>query len=141
MASDTPPLAGLRRLSAAVVAWSRENTLESVATILLGAGGLIFPPIWLIGAMVAMASKVWDYRDKWVGLAGPFLLTVLGTAAGVILAGGPSSLGHDVHVGWVSADIASRLAAVLGATYLAWRSVQGRRPAAVPPWNKPHRVS
>ncbi len=139
-ASEASRLVGVRRMSTAVVAWSREKTLESVATILLGVGGVIFPPIWLLGAVVALASKVWDYRDKWVGLAGPILLTVVGTAAGVILAGSQSSLGHDLHVGWLSADIASRISAALGTAYLAWRSVHGRRPAAVPPWNKPHRV-
>ncbi|MGO8962083.1 MAG: hypothetical protein ACLQFR_32620 [Streptosporangiaceae bacterium] len=133
-------LAGLRRIWAAVVGWFRDKTLESVATILLGVGGVIFPPIWLLGAMVALASRVWDGRDKLLGLAVPVLLTIVGTAAGVILAGSQSSLGHDVHVGWVSANIASRAAAALGATYLAWRSVRGRRPAAAPPWNKPYRV-
>ena len=70
-ASEASRLVGVRRMSTAVVAWSREKTLESVATILLGVGGVIFPPIWLLGAVVALASKVWDYRDKWVGLAGP----------------------------------------------------------------------
>ncbi len=138
--SEAPLLARVRRLAAAVIGWSRDKPLESVATILLGLGGLIFPPIWLLGAMVAIASKVWDYRDKWLGLALPILLTVVGTAAGVILNGSQSSLGYDVHVGWLSADIASRIAAVLGTAYLAWRSVHGRRPEAVPPWNKPHRV-
>jgi hypothetical protein len=111
-----------------------------VATILLGVGGLIFPPVWFLGAAVALASKVWDGHDKWVGLAVPILLTIVGTAAGVILAGSRLSLDHYVHVGWLSADIASRVSAVLSAAYLAWRSVQGRRPAPVLPRNKPHRV-
>jgi hypothetical protein len=89
---------------------------------------------------VALASKIWDGHDKWVGLAVPILLTIVGTAAGVILAGSRLPLDHYVHVGWVSADIASRVSAVLSAAYLAWRSVQGRRPAPVLPQNKPHRV-
>ena len=130
----------MRRVSAAVVGWTRDKTLESVATILLGLGGVIFPPIWLLGAMVALASKVWDYRDKWLGLAIPIVLTIVGAAAGMILAGSQTSFGHDLHVGWVSADIASRISAALSAIYLAWRSVHGRRPDAVPPWNKPYRV-
>jgi hypothetical protein len=137
---ERPRFAQIRSTSAAVVGWTRDKTLESVATILLGLGGLIFPPIWLLGAALALASKVWDYRDKWVGLAVPIVLTMVGTAAGVILAGSHSSFGRDLHVGWVSADIASRVSAVLGAIYLAWRSVHGRRPDAVPPWNKPHRI-
>ncbi|HEY2639507.1 MAG TPA: hypothetical protein VGI66_06435 [Streptosporangiaceae bacterium] len=129
-----------RRKTLAVATWSRRNPQESVATILLGVGGLIFPPVWFLGAAVALASKVWDGHDKWVGLAVPILLTIVGTAAGVILAGSRLSLDHYVHVGWLSADIASRVSAVLSAAYLAWRSVQGRRPAPVLPRNKPHRV-
>jgi hypothetical protein len=139
-ATEGPRPARIRRASAAVVGWTRDKTLESVATILLGLGGVIFPPIWLLGAMVALASKVWDYRDKWVGLAVPIVLTIVGTAAGLILTGSQSSFGHDLHVGWVSADVSSRISAALGAIYLAWRSVRGRRPDAGPPWNKPHRV-
>jgi hypothetical protein len=90
--------------------------------------------------MLALASKVWDYRDKWLGLAIPIVLTIVGTAAGLILAGSQTSFGYDVHIGWVSADIASRVSAALSAAYLAWRSVHGRRPDAVPPWNKPYHV-
>ncbi len=139
--SGTAPRFGrIRRASAAVVGWTRGKTLESVATILLGLGGVIFPPVWLLGAMVALASKVWDYRDKWVGLAVPIVLTIVGTAVGVILAGSQTSFGHDLHVGWVSADISSRVSAALSASYLAWRSVHGRRPDAVPPWNDPYHV-
>jgi hypothetical protein len=135
-----PRFPRIRRASAAVVRWTRDKTLESVATILLGLGGVIFPPIWLLGAMLALASKVWDYRDKWLGLAIPIVLTIVGTAAGLILAGSQTSFGYDVHIGWVSADIASRVSAALSAAYLAWRSVHGRRPDAVPPWNKPYHV-
>jgi hypothetical protein len=67
------------------------------------------------------------------------LLTVIGTVAGVV-AGGKGGVGDSVHDGWVAANIISRLAAVLGAAYLAWRSGHGRRPPAVPPWNKQHKV-
>jgi hypothetical protein len=112
-----------------------------VATILLGLGGAIFPPVWLLGVVVALASRVWDYRDKWVGLAIPIVLTIVGTAAGLILTGSQSSFRNDLHVAWVSADISSRVSALLGASYLAWRSVRGKRPDAVPPWNKPRRIS
>ena len=45
--------------------------------MLLGVGGLILPfPFWLIGGLVALRSRRWDARDKWVALAGPPLVAV-----------------------------------------------------------------
>ena len=85
------------------------------------------------------ASRLWDYRDKWVGLALPLLLTVIGTAFGVTR-GGQVSVGEGVHEGWVYAVVISRIAAALGAGYLSWRTLHGRRPPAVPPWNRPHKI-
>jgi hypothetical protein len=117
----------------------RKQPVESVAATLLGIGGAAFPPVWLLGAAVALASRIWDRGDKWAGLALPVLATVVGTVIGVCLTAG-SSLGHDIHNGWLFADILSRVAAVLGASYLAWRAVHGRRPPAVPPWAKAHKL-
>jgi hypothetical protein len=117
----------------------RRQPVESVAATLLGIGGAAFPPVWLLGAVVALGSRIWDGRDKWTGLALPVLATILGTVAGVCLTGG-ASLGHDVHNGWVFADVLSRIAALLGAAYLARRAAHGRRPPAVPPWARPHKV-
>jgi hypothetical protein len=129
-----------RQLLAGVGGWSRRNKLEAVAVALLGLGGAIFPPVWLLGALVALGSRLWDYRDKWVGLALPVLLTVIGTAAGVAV-GGRASFGHGMHEAWVFAVDISRATAVLSALYLGWRASRGRRPPAVPPWDKPHRVA
>jgi hypothetical protein len=111
-----------------------------VAVGLLGIGGAIFPPVWLLGAAVALASRLWDYHDKWVSLALPVLLTVIGTAAGFAV-GSRGSFGHGIHEGWVFAVDISRATAVLSACYLARRAARGRRPAAVPPWDRPHRVT
>ncbi len=129
-----------RQLLARVGGWSRRNKLEAVAVTLLGLGGAIYPPVWLLGALVALASRLWDYRDKWAGLAVPVLLTVIGTAAGVAV-GGRASFGHGMHEAWVFAVDISRATAVLSAVYLGWRAAHGRRPPAVPPWDKPHRVA
>ena len=120
--------------------WSWGNKLEAVALALLGLGGAIFPPVWLLGAMVALASRLWDYRDKWVGLSLPVLLTVIGTAAGIAV-GGQGSFGHAIHDGWVFAVGISRATAVLSACYLGLRAAHGRRAPAVPPWDKPRRVA
>ncbi len=128
-----------RRALTAFGAWYRRSPLEASAVVLLGLGGAIYPPIWLLGAVVALASRMWDYRDKWAGLALPLLLTLLGTAVG-IANGSHVSAGQGVHEGWVYAVVTSRVAAVLSAWYLGWRSLHGRRPPAVPPWNKPHKI-
>ncbi|MFZ0048294.1 MAG: hypothetical protein WAL16_20800 [Streptosporangiaceae bacterium] len=124
------------------VSWARSHPLEAFSVALLGLGGLIFPPVWLLGAAVALASRRWDYRDKWLGLALPILLAVIGTAAGFAEGGGHGGgVHHGLHMAWVYADIVSRLAAVLGAAYLAWRTVHVRRPPAGAPWNRPHKAS
>jgi hypothetical protein len=138
-AGSAPARAAL--ILARLADWSRRHKLEAVAIVLLGIGGAIFPPVWLLGAAVTLASRLWDYRDKWLGLAFPVLVSVIGTAAGIAAAGSEGTLGHHIHDGWVFADIISRVAALLGASYLAWRSAHGRRPPATPPWNKPHKVA
>jgi hypothetical protein len=88
---------------------------------------------------MALLSRLWDGRDKWLGLALPLLLTVIAAALGITI-GGRVSVGHGVHEGWVFGVAGSRVAAVLSASYLCWRTVHGRRPPNVPPWNRPHKV-
>ncbi len=128
-----------RRAAAAIAAWYQRYPLEASAVVLLGIGGASYPPVWLLGAALALASRLWDYRDKWVGLALPVLATLIGMAVGVTN-GGHVSLGEGVHEGWVYAVVISRIAAALGACFLAWRTLRGRRPPVVPPWNKPHKI-
>jgi hypothetical protein len=123
-----------------LASWARSNKVEAAAVVLLGLGGAIFPPVWLLGAVVALASRLWDLLDKWLGLAGPLLLTVISLAVGIAVAGSRGSLGMHVHEAWVFADLTSRVTALLGAGYLAWRSAHGRRPPATPPWSKPHKI-
>jgi hypothetical protein len=129
----TRPIRLLRSLASR--AW--QQPLEATAIILLGLGGAIFPPVFVLGALVALGSKLWHYRDKWVGLVLPPVLTIIGAAAGIAI-GGRS---HGLHDGWVFLNILSRVAAVLGAGYLAWRTGTGRRPPPSPPWHKPHGVA
>jgi hypothetical protein len=123
----------------AVAARARRHPLEATAVVLLGLGGLIFPPVWLMGALVALASKVWDIRDKWIGLAVPIFIVIAATVADVSLGGGRSSLPEYFKEAWLFGGHICRIVALLGAVYLAWRAERGRRPPAVPPWNKPRR--
>jgi hypothetical protein len=130
-----------RSLTEAAVRNAREHPLEAAAVVLLGLGGAAYPPVWVLGAGVAAASRIWDYRDKWVGLAGPVVLLVVGTVAGVSLGSKHLTFSSYWHEGWVYADILSRVGAALGAIFLAWRVGRGRREPPVPPWNRPHRVN
>jgi hypothetical protein len=129
----TGPDGAVRRQIGRVLGWARKRPLEAAAVALMGVGGPIFPPVFLIGATLALASELWDGRDKWVGLALPIVLTLIGLILG-IAAGGRA---HWQHEGWVYLDIVSRVAPMLGAGYLAWRSERPRRPPAVPPFIRP----
>jgi hypothetical protein len=113
----------------------RRHPIEVTALLLLGPAGFLFPPLWLFGALLAMASKLWHPLDKWAGLGTPILLTVVGFVLGFIH-GGSVHIGHDVHEGWTLAVIVSRFSALLGAGYLAWQARRGRRPAPIPPWKR-----
>ena len=145
LASEPAAPAYPRRARAAAVLatlarWSRRNKVEATAVVLLGIGGAIFPPVWLIGAAVALASRLWDRRDKWLGLALPVLLTVIGLPVGIAAVGSSGTLGQHLHEGWVFADVISRLVALLSACYLAWRAARGRRPPATLSWSKPRKI-
>jgi hypothetical protein len=120
--------------------WIGDHPREAIAAFLIGFGGLIYPPVWILGAIWSFASRKWDYRDRWIALALPVVLVVVGTSLGVSLGHRHASLSSYVHEGWVYADILSRILAVLGAYYLVWRVDHPRRIPIVPPWNRPHRV-
>jgi hypothetical protein len=142
-ARDSRAAALLTRVRASarrLLDWARRNPVEAAAVTLLGLGGAAFPPVWLLGVLAALASRAWDYRDRWIGLAGPVLLLVVGTALGVTLGNRYDSFGPYVHEGWLYADILSRVGAVAGTAYLVWRLAHARRAPTVPPWNRPHRV-
>ncbi len=138
---------------AAVLARARRNPLETIAVILLGLGGVIYPPVWLLGAIFALAcpappppaqtrsrgSGVWDYRDKWIGLAVPVVLLVVGTTAAVSLGRPHPYFSGYVHEAWIYADIISRVAAVAGTSYLVWRLGRGRRVPRELQWTTRHR--
>ncbi|HEU5420182.1 MAG TPA: hypothetical protein VFV41_20990 [Streptosporangiaceae bacterium] len=129
-----------RKLAVAMVAVARHQPLEATAVVLLGLGGLIYPPVWLMGAAVALASRVWDHRDKWIGLGFPVILVIAGIAADVSLGGSRAGLLGYLKEAWLFGGHISRIAALLGAVYLAWRAQRGRRPPAIPPWKRPRRI-
>ena len=105
--------------------------------MLLGPGGAAFPPIWLAGAAVAAASRVWDLRDKWISLAGLPPLVIVGTALAIALGGRHGSFGGYAHATLMWAILLSRIGALLDACYLGWRLRQGPRPPASAPFRHP----
>jgi hypothetical protein len=138
--TEEPP-ASRRRPPPAVLAeaWAlaRKHPLEAVSVILLGVGGLILPfPFWLIGGLVALRSRRWDARDKWISLAGPPLVTFAvlliraGTSPGNFFSAFYHASQHDV-------GLSIRAGCVLCAGYLVWRLRRGPRIRTLPPWQRP----
>jgi hypothetical protein len=116
---------------------SRRHPLEAVAILLLGVGGLIFPfPFWLLGGALAVFSRFWQPRDKWVALVGPILIALAGTMVTALIVGGQ---GNPVmiysHALRMDVGYLLRAGSVLCAGYLAWQVRRGRR-VRLPPWRR-----
>jgi hypothetical protein len=118
---------------------ARRQPLEAAAIVVMVLGVLIFPPLWLAGVFIAFLSRFWDLRDKLVALAGPALLTVVGTGVGLATGTTHSSAAAYIReAGALSTDLLTA-GAVLGAVYLGWRLARGRRQESTPPWMRtPH---
>jgi hypothetical protein len=123
-----------------VRALARSHPLETVAILLLGVGGLILPFLWIIGGLVAVASRVWDARDKWLALLGTPLFLFAGLlAAGVLVGGRHGFFGEFIHAFDAYREYLLRAGAVLSAIYLGWRIRRGPRMRSLPPWQRPQR--
>jgi hypothetical protein len=134
-ASDEPARRKFGPPAPLIEAWTlaRQNKLEAVAVLLLGVGGLIYPfPLWLIGGVVALRSRHWDKRDKWLALVGP-----VGFAAICMVLLGISGSGGFFHALAQSThqfSLLLRVGCVLCAGYLVWRLRRGPRRRKTPPW-------
>jgi hypothetical protein len=116
---------------------ARQHPLECIAVILLGLGGLIFPPVWLLGALVALPSRLWDIKDKLTGLATPAVVTIVGGAG--LAMGSHTSGAAYFREALIIGGYLIRTGSVLGAGYLAWRVQRGQRQPAEPPWRRQYR--
>ncbi|MGH3272801.1 MAG: hypothetical protein ACRDNZ_00550 [Streptosporangiaceae bacterium] len=139
LSADAAGTAAARALRYAI-ARARQHPLVAIAIVLLGLGAA-YPPVWLLGAAVAGASRTWDARDKWLGLAAPVLAVIVGTGADISLGGARPDLGEYVRDAWLFGGHLSRVVAVLGALYLAWRSQRPHSPQLAEPWKKQRRFS
>jgi len=144
VAADPPPgrpervVPGLRAAASWAFRLARRRPLEATAIVLIGLGGLIYPPVWLVGALVALPSRLWDIRDKWFGLAAPAIVTIVGSV-GLAMGGTHQTAGAYVHAVLTIGGYLMRAGAVIGASYLTWRVHRGQRRPAQPPWRRGYR--
>ena len=118
-------------------ALSRRYPLEAVAIFLLGVGGLILPfPFWLIGGALAVMSRFWPPRDKWIALAGPLVIALLGTLVTAVIVGGKGNP-VEIYTHALRLDVGYLLRAgsVLCAAHLAMQLRRGPR-VRLPPWKR-----
>jgi hypothetical protein len=123
----------------ALQAWVlvRRHPLECAAIFLLGLGGLIYPPVWLLGAVLALPSRLWDTRDKLIGVAAPAMLAIIGGAGlATAVSSNHTSGTAYLHTALVIGGFLIRAGAVLGAAYLGWRVRRGQRQPAPPSWHR-----
>ncbi len=116
-------------------AWllARKNPLEAVAVVVLGIGGLLLPfPLWLVGAVIAIFSRRWGKRDKWLALIGPpgfavICMLLLGISGGGNFFHALADASHQF-------GLLLRVGSLLSAGYLVWRLRSGPRRRKTPPW-------
>jgi hypothetical protein len=120
---------------------ARRQKLETAAVLLLGISGFIFVfPFWLLvallGGVVAIWSQIWNPRDKWVGLAGPPVIALVGVMVAALIIGGRGHLLGSLpeafrqYVGY-----SYRAGSLLCAIYLALQARRGPQ-RRLPPWKR-----
>jgi hypothetical protein len=115
----------------------RRWPLESAAVVLLGIGGLILPfPLWLLGGLLTIWSRIWVTRDKWIAIIGPPVFALVGTVVtSVIIGGRGKGLSMYVHAMRLDIVYLLRAGSLLCAIYLVLQARRGpsRR---LPPWRR-----
>jgi hypothetical protein len=141
---DTPqgPATGTTRARLrGVLALVRRHPLETVAVLLLGVGGLVYPfPLWIIAMAAVIASRGWDARDKWAAVAIPVAFTLIAAIAIAGLFARSGSLAGYLSTVRIDGWDLIRAGSVVAAAYLVWRLRRGRRPPREPPWRRPPRA-
>lgn len=141
---DTPPgpATGMTRARLrSVLALVSRHPLETVAVLLLGVGGLVYPfPLWIIAMAAVVASRGWDARDKWAAVAIPVAFTLIAAIAIAGLFARSGSLAGYLSTVRIDGWDLIRAGSVVAAAYLVWRLRRGRRPPREPPWRRPPRA-
>jgi hypothetical protein len=132
---------GAARLAVDTARLARQYPLESAAVTLLAIGGLILPfPYWLfgglLGGILAIRSRIWNARDKWVAIVGPAVVVLVGTVLAALLTGGR---GHALtaypHAFHLYGGNLLRVGNALCAVYLALQARHGPQ-RRLPPWRR-----
>jgi len=128
---------GAGRLALGAARMARRSPLETIAILLLGVGGFLYPfPFWLLGGLLALWSRTWNAQDKWIALAGPLAIAFVGTLVTALIIGG---LSHAVpmypHAFRVSVGYLLRAGCVICAVYLAMQARRGPQ-RRLPPWKR-----
>jgi hypothetical protein len=127
----------VHRVGHSLLALAVRDKLETLAILLLGLGGAVYPLVWVPGAILALISPKWSLRDKVLGLVLPAFLVLFGAILVVALGGARVSLAQYGIEGWLAAGRLARVGAVIGAGYLLRRVYRGPRPPKPPPWSRP----
>jgi len=120
---------------------ARRHKLETAAVLLLGISAFIFVfPYWLLvallGGVVAIWSLIWNARDKWVALAGPPVLALVGTIVAALIIGGHGGFfGSYLEAFRQYVGYAYRGGSLLCAVYLAVQARRGPQ-RRLPPWRR-----
>jgi hypothetical protein len=132
---------GAARLAMDAARLARQYPLESAAITLLAIGGLILPfPYWLfgglLGGILAIRSRIWNARDKWLAIVGPAVFVLVGVVLAALIIG---RRGHTVtaypHEFSLYAGTLLRVGNALCAVYLALQARRGPQ-RRLPPWRR-----
>jgi hypothetical protein len=126
---------GAARLAVTGAKLARRYPLESAAVVLLGVGGLFYPfPFWLLGGLLAIFSRLWNARDKWVAITGPPAIAIVGVLVTAMLMRG-GMIGNIPHAFRLDFGYLLRLGSLLCAVYLVLQARRGPQ-RRLPPWQR-----
>jgi len=128
---------GAGRLALGAARMARRSPLETIAILLLGVGGFLYPfPFWLLGGLLALWSRTWNSQDKWIALAGPLAIAIVGTVVTALIIGGLSHAAPMYpHAFRLSVGYLLRAGCVICAVYLAMQARRGPQ-RRLPPWKR-----
>lgn len=103
------------------------STFGWLTVLIMGVGGALYPPIWLVGGGMTIGARNWERREKLIAVVVPILLAVIGACYAVVIGGQRVSLGSYAWEMWLAGERLSRLGAVISALFLSWRLARPQR--------------
>ena len=138
----TQPADVTKGFAAAVADAWRQHRLEVIAVALLAIAGLIFPApiwlvgflLWLVGSALVMTSKLWTAGDKWLTVPGLIVVVIAGIAIAEALGGKRADAAAYGDEALSAAATLFKIAMLLAAVYLGWRTQRDHQGQPIPPW-------